>query len=67
MAWHLLKQGEPNGQYSNYMEFLIDSTSDIETPPTAQYSYAPSSIAHTPGYQHVYESDANGSWVEIGE
>jgi len=67
MAWHLLKQGEPNGWNSNYMEFLIDSEDDIETPPTDQYSYAPSSIAHTPGYKHVYESDASGSWVEIGE
>lgn len=63
MAWHLIKQG--SSQNSNYMEFLIDSVDDIDTPP-AEYSYAPSSLAHTPGYAHMYESDASGEWVEIG-
>lgn len=64
MAWHLITQG--NDQNSNYMEFLIDSEEDIETPPE-NYSYAPTSLAHTPGYQHVYESASDGTWVEIGE
>ena len=63
MAWHLITQGDD--QNSNYMEFLIDSADDISTPPT-DLSYAPSSIAHTPGFGHMYESDASGSWVEIG-
>lgn len=64
MSWHLITQGDD--QNSNYMEFLIDSEEDIETPPT-NYSYAMSSIAHTPGFKHVYEAAADGSWVEIGE
>ena len=64
MAWHLITQGDD--QNSNYMEFLIDSEDDIETPPT-NYSYSPSSLAHTPGYQHVYEASSDGSWVEVGE
>lgn len=63
MAWHLIKQG--NGFNSEYKEFLIDSTDDISDPPTG-LEYAPSSIAHTPGYANIYEADASGTWVEIG-
>lgn len=63
MAWHLITQGDD--QNSNYMEFLLDSASDINSPPS-NYSYAPSSLAHTPGYAKMWESDANGNWVEIG-
>ena len=63
MAWHLIKQG--NGQNSNYKEFLIDSNTDIASPPEG-VEYAPTSIAHTAGFGHMYESDASGSWVEIG-
>lgn len=64
MAWHLLKQG--NEHLANYMEFLIDTAADINTPP-AEYNYAPSSIAHTPGFKEVYEADADQNWVKIGE
>ena len=67
MAWHLLKKGEAFGTNSEYMEFLIDSVDDIETPPTDKYSYAPASIAHTPGWKHVYEAGSDASWTEIGE
>lgn len=63
MGWHLITQGDD--QNSNYMEFLIDSVDDIDTPPS-NYSYAPSSIAHTPGYRHMYEANSNGEWIEIG-
>ena len=63
MAWILITKGDD--QNSNYMEFLIDSPTDIETPPE-EYDYAPSSIAHTPGFGHMYESDSSGAWVEIG-
>ena len=63
MAWHLMKQG--NDQNSNYMEFLLDSATDIETPPT-NYSYALGSLAHTPGVAKMWEADASGNWVEIG-
>jgi len=63
MAWHIITQGDD--QNSNYMEFLLDSESDINTPPT-EYNYAPSSLAHTPGYVKMWESDASGNWVEIG-
>ena len=66
MAWHLLKQGEENGEYSNHMEFLIDSATDISSPPTTTYKYAPGSFAHTAGFGKIYESDASGSWHEIG-
>jgi hypothetical protein len=63
MAWHLITQGDD--QNSNYMEFLLDSASDINSPPS-KYSYALSSLAHTPGYAKMWESDANGNWGEIG-
>ncbi len=63
MGWHLITQGDDLN--SNYMEFLIDSEDDISTPPE-NYSYSPTSLAHTPGYTHLYESDASGNWVEIG-
>lgn len=63
MAWHLIARG--NGYNSNYMEFLIDSDSDISSPPE-NYHYAPTSIAHTPGYAKMWEADAEGEWVEIG-
>ena len=63
MAWHLVTQGDD--QNSNYMEFQIDSATDIETPP-ANYSYVLGSIAHTPGYARMWEADASGNWVEIG-
>lgn len=65
MGWHIIKIGQDHGNNSNYMEFLIDSASDIGSPPT-EYSYAPSSIAHTPGFANIYEADANGEWVEVG-
>lgn len=64
MAWHLITKGDD--QNSNYMEFLIDSDSDIETPPTDEYNYSLSSLAHTPGYVKMWESDATGNWVLIG-
>lgn len=63
MAWHLITQGDD--QNSNYMEFLIDSDADINTPPS-NYSYAPSSLTHTPGFKRIWEADASGNWVEIG-
>lgn len=63
MAWHIITQGDDSN--SNYMEFLIDSASDINTPPT-EYDYSLSSLAHTPGYSRMWEADANGNWVEIG-
>ena len=63
MGWTLLTQGDD--QNSNYMEFLIDFVEDINTPPE-QYSYAPSSLAHTPGFTHIYEADSSGNWVEVG-
>lgn len=63
MAWHLITQGDD--QNSNYMEFLLDSESDINSPPTSIYSYALSSIAHTPGFTKVWECDASGNWIEI--
>lgn len=59
MAWHLIKMDS-----ANCMEFLIDSEDDINNPP-ADINYAASSIAHTPGYTHMYEADASGNWVEI--
>lgn len=62
--WHLLKCGEAYGNYGNHMEYLIDSADDIETPPDD--SYAPGSIAHTPGLTKMYESAADGTWVQIG-
>lgn len=65
MAWHLLTYSQKPGVNINYMEFLIDLESDISTPPQ-NFTYAPGSIAHTPGYAKMYESDANGDWVEIG-
>ena len=46
MAWHLITQGDD--QNSNYMEFLLDSASDINSPPS-NYSYAPSSLLTLPG------------------
>lgn len=63
MAWHLITQGDD--QNSNYMEFLIDQDSDIETPPV-EYGYSLSSLAHTPGYKRMWEANANGEWIEIG-
>ena len=64
MAWHLLKQGEPNGEYSDHKEYMIDSASDIESPPSE--SYAPGSFAYTAGFGKMYQSDASGNWHEIG-
>ena len=63
MAWHIITQGDDTN--SNYMEFLIDQDSDILSPP-ADITYAPSSLAHTPGYIKMWEADASGNWVEIG-
>ena len=63
MAWHLISQGDD--QNSNYMEFLLDNESDINNPPTSQYSYSLSSLAHTPGFAKAWECDASGNWVEI--
>ncbi|MBP5423950.1 MAG: hypothetical protein J6Y78_16075 [Paludibacteraceae bacterium] len=63
MAWHVVTSGAPNK--SNYMEFLLDNASDISTPPT-MYNYGPSSIAHTPGFAEMWESDAQGNWIEVG-
>ena len=48
----------------NRNQYLIDSADDIETPPDD--SYAPGSIAHTAGYKEMYESAADGTWVQIG-
>lgn len=62
--WHLLKCGEAYSNLGNHMEYLIDSAEDIETPPND--SYAPGSIAHTPGYAKLWESAADGTWVEVG-
>ena len=62
MSWHLITQGD--GYNSNYMEFLIDTPSDISNPPQ-EYNYSLASLAHTPGFTHIYESDANGDWVEV--
>lgn len=63
MAWHILREG--NGYHHNYIEFMIDEEEDIETPPTDEYTYSVGSRAHTPGYEHCYECDAEGNWVEI--
>ena len=65
MAWHLLTYSQKPGVNINYMEFLVDSDTDIATPP-ANYTPAPGSIAHTPGYATMYELDAQGEWIEIG-
>ena len=63
MAWHIITAGDDVN--SNYKEFLIDFDSDIETPPDKN-SYSLSSLAHTPGFARMWESDANGNWIEIG-
>ena len=66
MAWHLMKKGDQFAENSNIMEFMIDSAEDIESPPDTSYSYAPGSIAYTAGFGKMYQSDASGSWVEMG-
>ena len=62
MAWHIITQGDD--QNSNYKEFLLDSEEDIEAPPD-NLSYAPSSLAHTPGFAQVWEANSAGEWIEL--
>ena len=64
MAWHILKKGQEYGNYGNYMEYLIDSENDIQSPPSD--GYAPGSFAHTAGFTHMYEAASDGTWTEIG-
>lgn len=65
MAWHIMERGNEYNIYSNYTEFLLDSEGDInDIPEDADYS--PGSIAHTAGFNKMWEADANLQWVEIG-
>ena len=40
---------------------IVESESDLDNLPT----YRPGSLAHTPGYQQVWEADTDGAWVSI--
>lgn len=46
--WRLMKRGQYCGNYSNYMELMIDDESDLTTKIPEEFGYpAPGSIAYT--------------------
>lgn len=66
MAWHLLRSGGPTEEYGfAHKDFLIDSTSDVNSEPREFGPIAPGSMAHTAGYQNIYEKDYSGTWREV--
>ena len=63
MAWHLVKSGGRGEEFGNaHKEFLLDSSSDIQSEPTNFGPIAMGSTAHTAGYADEFEKDASGTW-----
>ena len=54
--------GNPNS--ADYMEYLIDSPSDISSLPV---DIAPGSVAATASYDYIYRLNNNKTWVRVGE
>ncbi len=66
MAYVLLKAGEEFGNFGyRHQEFMIDSSDDLEALPTNKL--APGSLAHTAGFDQIYELDLNQAWIKVGD
>lgn len=65
MAYALLKTGEDFGNFGySHQEFMIESEADLEALPTSKL--APGSLAHTAGFDQIYELDLNQTWIKVG-
>jgi len=66
MSWHLIRSGGEGEEFGNaHKEFLLDSSSDIQSEPTNFGPIAMGSTAHTGGYADMFEKDASGTWQTI--
>ena len=66
MSYQLVKAGEDiNQQGRNYREYLIDSSADLSSLPTAKMSEG--SKAYTKEYKSVYKLKEDGSWQTVKE
>lgn len=67
MGWVLIKQGEPNNNFSSYQEWQLDTAEDIATPPQEAENASPSSKAWTGDYSHIWNKTNSGEWTDMLE
>ena len=73
MAWHLMKDGEPNAAMGAHKEFMLDSDADITNEPDESEfgKISPGSIAYTCepsggiALDMLWMKAWDGSWAEM--
>ena len=61
MGFRYIKDGEP--RQSDMLEVMVESESDLAN----LTDTCPGMIAFTAGYNHIWQMDADGTWVDMLE
>lgn len=67
MGWYPVSIDGSTSDKLRKTEFLIDSESDISTPPANDAYVAPGSTAYTADLGNIYMKAADGTWTKVGE
>ena len=66
MAWRLL---DSDGDWTKEMHratYMVDSATDIATPPEENSKLEFGSIAYTADFTGMWQKDGSGNWVKVG-
>ena len=67
MAWHVIESdGSWTGE-KHKAAYMLDSASDINSPPAENSQLAAGSFAYTADLGNLWQKDATGTWVKVGE
>ena len=67
MAWTLI---ESDGDWTENMHtasYMVDNETDIASPPKENEMLRAGSIAYTANLKNIWQKNANGTWVKVGE
>lgn len=66
--WTLINIGGDGSNYGEaHKEFMLSAESDINTEPQTFGAIAPGSLAFLPSFSKIWQKDADGTWVEVGD
>ena len=66
MAWTIQESDGDWTKEKHRATYLLDSASDIVTPPEEDAQLAAGSIAYTADFSGMWQKNSSGTWVKVG-
>jgi len=67
MAWTKIDSDGDWTEHKHKATFMLDSVLDIVSPPSENSQLDAGSIAYTADMANIWQKNASGQWVKVGE